>query len=52
MVEMAKKKELKEKEIKLKKQKQLNKKEDFMTNSLKVWNNEILPDWEEQYDSF
>lgn len=48
MVEMAKKKEQKEKEINFRKQKQLIKKEDFMTNSLKVWNNEIIPYWEEQ----
>lgn len=48
MVEMAKKKELKEKEINFKKQKQLNKKEDFMTNSLRVWNHDIIPNWEEQ----
>lgn len=42
------KKEQKEKELKLKKQQQLTKKEDFMANSLRIWNVEIIPHWEEQ----
>ena len=32
---------------KLKKQEQQMRKEDFMANSLHVWNNEILPKWNE-----
>jgi hypothetical protein len=51
MVEIAKKKELKEKELKLKKYQQQIKKEDFMTNSLKIWNTEIIPNWSEQKNS-
>lgn len=48
MVEMAKKKEQKEIELKFKKQQQISKKEDFMASSLKVWNTEIIPNWTEQ----
>ena len=48
MVEMAKRKEQKENELKFKKQQQISKKEDFMANSLKVWNTEIIPNWTEQ----
>jgi hypothetical protein len=48
MIEQAKRKEQKEKEAKLKKYQQQVKKEEFMTNSLRVWNNEILPNWNEQ----
>ncbi len=39
--------EQKEKEIKLKKFEQQSKKEDFMANSLKIWNTEILLNWVE-----
>ncbi len=39
--------ELKEKEVKLKKYEQQLKKEDFLANSLHVWNNEILKNWNE-----
>ena len=48
MVEIAKKKELKEKEMKIRNYHQQIRKEDFMTNSLRVWNSEILPNWDEQ----
>lgn len=51
MVEIAKKKELKEKEMKMKNYQQQIRKEDFMTNSLRIWNTEILPNWEEQKSS-
>jgi hypothetical protein len=46
MVANAKKKELKETQLKMKKCEQQLKKEDFMANSLKVWNTEIIPNWE------
>ena len=38
-------KEQKEKEMKIKKSEQQSKKEDFMANSLKIWNTEILTNW-------
>jgi hypothetical protein len=38
---------LKEKELKLKKYEQQLKKEDFLANSLQIWNNEILKNWNE-----
>lgn len=41
-------KELKEKELKMKNYQQQMRKEDFMANSLRVWNTEILPNWNEQ----
>lgn len=34
--------------MKLKKYQQQIRKEDFMANSLKIWNTEILPNWNEQ----
>jgi len=40
--------EKKENQTKLKKYEQQMKKEDFMANSLKIWNNEILKNWNEQ----
>ena len=48
MVEAAKKKEQREKEIKFKKYEQQIRKEDFMANSLRIWNTEILRNWKEQ----
>lgn len=48
MVEAAKKKEQREKEMKFKKHEQQIKKEDFMANSLRIWNTEILKNWKEQ----
>lgn len=47
MVEQAKKKELKEKELKHRKYEQQLKKEDFLANSLQIWNNEIIKNWSE-----
>lgn len=49
MVANAKKKELKETQLKIKKNEQQLKKEDFMANSLKVWNNEIISNWNKMY---
>ena len=40
--------EQKENQTKLKKYEQQMKKEDFMANSLKIWNNEILTNWNDQ----
>ena len=51
MVEAAKKKELKEKEMKVKKHEQQVKKEDFMANSLRIWNTEILLNWKQFKDA-
>lgn len=51
MVEAAKRKEVREKEIKVKKHEQQVKKEDFMANSLRIWNTEILTDWKEAKNS-
>lgn len=49
MIEAAKKKEQKEKELKIKKYQQQIRKEDFMAQSLRLWNTEILTNWNEQY---
>jgi len=46
MIEQAKKKEAKEKQLKLKRFEQQQKKEDFMANSLRLWNTEIIPNWD------
>lgn len=47
MIESARKKEQREKELKVKKYQQQMRKEDFMANSLKIWNSEILVNWSE-----
>jgi hypothetical protein len=49
MIEAAKRKEQREKELKMKKHHQQMRKEDFMANSLRAWNTEILPNWNDQY---
>lgn len=46
MIEQAKKKEAKEKQLKLKKFEQQQKKEDFMANSLRLWNTQIITNWD------
>jgi len=51
MVEAAKRKELKEHQVKFKKYEQQIKKEDFMTNSLRIWNTEILTNWKREKDA-
>jgi hypothetical protein len=48
MVSHAKRKQLKENQSKLNKLQQQINKEDFMANSLKIWNTQILPDWSAQ----
>ena len=52
MIEAAKRKEHREKEIKMKKYQQQIRKEDFMANSLRIWNAEILSNWNEQWVFF
>merc|ERR1712127_785575 len=48
MVNAAKRKEKQENAFKLRKHEQACKKEDFMAQSLKVWNQEIVANWEHE----
>ena len=52
MISAAKRKELKELEIEKKKLKERQKLEDQLSNVVKTWKDEIIPNWENWYEIF